>query len=234
MIQLVLQSPLLRDPQVFAETVKDSLAAICKLNEATLRAFPNAPRLYTSGVCYGEEPPGEETLVDAAQVYLQAWGDCAHLACIRVAECRVFGGEPEADIIITWLAPEARPRLFHVQVRRGKGTGRSWDGELGKREDPSVILGMARPKLYPPDDDVDLGLTSLDVAARRVRGLRWFELAPRFSTSPHANGNVAGRPPGVSPWAWRSAERVINRSPRRYGWGAVVNVARRLDAARRP
>jgi hypothetical protein len=89
----------------------------------------NFPPLYSSGVVYQPEPPGEEDWKDLVGCLRDGWGDCEDLACWRVAEYRKRGihAVPEMyDRQIDCI------RLIHVLCRLP-------DGRL---EDPSKQLGM--------------------------------------------------------------------------------------------
>lgn len=130
-VTLDLASPVLADSELFARAARIAIEAAILVCSAHLRAFPQTPPLYRSGVRYRMEPPGVEEFSDIEAIIRRGWADCAQLCAWRVAELR-RQGEP-ATIRIKWHPP--RPdgrRLFHVQVRRA-------DGRI---EDPSVRLGM--------------------------------------------------------------------------------------------
>lgn len=132
-IGLVLSSPLLRrDSHLFAEVARDKIRSIAKLNVRTLLAYPNIPKLYSSGVRYRLEEPNTEEFVDLAEILRRGWGDCAQLVAWRMAEL-IRAGEKWPDARFVWkLNPVTGQRYFHVVVRRA-------DGRI---EDPSVRLGM--------------------------------------------------------------------------------------------
>lgn len=108
----------------FAQWVRSMLNVIVIVDRAELERRL-VPPLYKSGVRFAAEPAGQESFVDALTCYAQGFGDCAHLACWRLAELQ-NGGE-RADLSIKWRYPQ-----YHVRVRRA-------DGRL---EDPSRMLGM--------------------------------------------------------------------------------------------
>ena len=131
-IALDLASPVLAHPAAFAWTVRLCLAGVVTINRATLRRFRGLiPPLYRAGVRYRSEPVERDTFADLWRTWRRGHGDCAHLACWRVAELRE-AGEP-ATLRITWRVTPTR-RTFHVVVRRANGA----------IEDPSRILGMGR------------------------------------------------------------------------------------------
>lgn len=106
------------------------LEALVKTDELILKAFPNIPLLYRSGVVYQEEPRGQDDWQDCLTVMQQGWGDCEDLACWRVAELRVrYGVKAEAEFF--WKETH-RTLDFHTVVRLPNG----------KIEDPSLNLGM--------------------------------------------------------------------------------------------
>lgn len=130
-ITLDLQSPVLKNSKTFAIAARRAIEAATLVNIAHLRAFPNTPKLYESGVRYRLEPPGVEDFTDLVVLMRRGWGDCAQLVAWRVAELRVAG--EKATIRVTWVRnPDNGKRMFHIQVRR----------EDGRIEDPSTRLGM--------------------------------------------------------------------------------------------
>lgn len=110
----------------------ESIQALCdvvhRLNVSFLRANPNFPPLYRSGVRYGREPIAErEQFCTAPATLVQGWGDCDDLAPWRSAELVVRRGL-DARPLVT----QVRPGLWHVVVELGGG----------RIEDPSRVLGM--------------------------------------------------------------------------------------------
>lgn len=136
MLAVVARSPILRNPRVFAVVIRGFLEAMVYVNRLTLRALPNFPKLYNSGVRYQEEPPDTESIVDMCTVLQRGHGDCAHLACWRVAEC-IERENDHATLKIDWVVdhrPGSTDRLFHIVVRHQDGTV----------EDVSKALGMGK------------------------------------------------------------------------------------------
>jgi hypothetical protein len=114
--------------------------ALVAVNMAWLRAHPDTPRLYESGVVYIPEPDGHEIFADIPSVIRAGGGDCDDLVAWRVAELRFFGIDKRAKVRLI-AYPRVCPNpgepctLYHVQVLRG-GTLKQYP------EDPSARLGM--------------------------------------------------------------------------------------------
>lgn len=108
------------------------LEALCQIDEDILRAHPNFPELYRSGVRYSLEwEKNGEDFADILTTKARGSGDCDDLSCWRVAELRVRG--IAAEPFFVWRSePRARGQLYHIQVR--------WPD--GRIEDPSRRLGM--------------------------------------------------------------------------------------------
>lgn len=109
------------------------LSGLCLANIYFLKAHPDCPGLYESGVRYQKEPPGQEEWQDIPNVLRSGNGDCEDLACWRVAELRVRH------------KVKAKPHLTYRQtgdVFRYHVTVRHPDGRI---EDPSRALGMGAP-----------------------------------------------------------------------------------------
>lgn len=143
MIALEWSTPVLREPELFAKTVRGALDGVVLLNQATLRAYPRIRPLYQSGIPYDREPTGTETIRDIVEVIKRGWGDCAHLAAWRCAE--LLNAGEKANLRIVWqVHPSGKRRIFHVLVRRGNGTV----------EGPSEYCGMRpwRHPKYKPDE----------------------------------------------------------------------------------
>lgn len=106
-----------------------ALEGLTALNEYILRANPQTPRLYESGVRYTKD--STDTWRDLTKVLATKSGDCEALSTWRTAELRVSGEDPNASVVVY----KTGPTKFHAIVLRG-------DGSL---EDPSVELGMKPP-----------------------------------------------------------------------------------------
>lgn len=104
---------------------------------AWLRDYPKTPALYSSGVRYKQEPPGQEKWEGIASVLIHGIGDCEDLAC--------------------WRASEYQKRRIRALPRN---VWRLVDGQIrahafvllpdGSTEDPSELLGMNPIGLHRP------------------------------------------------------------------------------------
>lgn len=113
------------------ETIQALLDVSQSISRAWLRAHPDAPSIYVSGVVYRREPRaltrrGAEDFATAPVCLRRGWGDCDDLAPWRAAEIEVREGVPARAV----LTPTRRG--YHVVVHRADGTV----------EDPSELLGM--------------------------------------------------------------------------------------------
>ena len=106
--------------------------ALQQIDMGYLRRHPQTPELYSSGVRYQEERPGQERWQDIPQVLQRGVGDCEDLSAWRAAELNIRSGiSARAEVAVSKVYPDGR-RLYHVFVRLPDGT----------IEDPSRILGM--------------------------------------------------------------------------------------------
>lgn len=103
------------------------------LNVAWLRAHPEAPDLYASGVAYAREPKGgpdtaghEERFLTLPSLYIAGCGDCDDLAPALAAELVVRYGTPARAV------PYQTARGYHVVTVDA----------AGNIYDPSRALGM--------------------------------------------------------------------------------------------
>lgn len=99
--------------------------ALVTLAMHDLRAH-RLPPLYSAGVRYRREPPGQEVWQLPSQTAERGFGDCEDLSAWRVAELRLAG--EAAKIVFR----KSGRNLWHALVRRA-------NGDL---EDPSAKLGM--------------------------------------------------------------------------------------------
>ena len=113
------------------ETLKTLLYALMHVDMLYLRAHPDTPELYASGVRYEEEPPGQEDWQDIPTCLRMRVGDCEDLACWRAAEYRVRHGIQATPIFKAARRPDGG-MLYHIMVQLP-------DGRI---EDPSRRLGM--------------------------------------------------------------------------------------------
>ena len=113
------------------ESRRESLQALAdcvhRLNVDFLRAHPDFPRLFDSGVRYDREPTSvREEFCTIPVVYDQGWGDCDDIAPWRSAELVVRRGIHARPLVV-----RSSPRAWHVIVETPHG-----------REDPCIRLGM--------------------------------------------------------------------------------------------
>jgi hypothetical protein len=112
------------------------LEALTMADVAYLLAEPHTPKLYEAGVRYEEEPAGRDEWQDIPDTIARRMGDCEDLACWRVAELRVRGGQPNAghDVTVSEIPDRSGSIVttFHIRVLH----------EDGRIEDPSRLLGM--------------------------------------------------------------------------------------------
>ena len=80
------------EQEVSHQALRTLLMALMYVDIAWLKANPQAPLLYESGVRYEEEPPGQEDWQDVPTCLRMKVGDCEDLACWRAAELRVRFG----------------------------------------------------------------------------------------------------------------------------------------------
>ena len=121
-------------------------------NKRILRARPDLPGLYASGVVYRREV--DETWCDYINLLAQGWEDCDGLAAARAGELMARGWKAlgskdpgfrqakrrrlrsiPAEVMLRTRAPENEIGLYHCIVRYRVG-GRWF------RDDPSARLGM--------------------------------------------------------------------------------------------
>ena len=107
------------------------LECLFRIDVDYLRAHPETPPLYQSGVRYMEEPPGQEDWQDIPTSIRMGISDCEDLACWRAAELVVRQNIAARPVFIERRRPNGS-YLYHILVRYP-------DGRI---EDPSKILGM--------------------------------------------------------------------------------------------
>lgn len=107
------------------------LRALVALNREWLKAAPETPALYASGVRYESEPIGTEEWATIPTVLARGVGDCEDLAAWRCAELQARGIAASIEAV---QRPSPLPGLnvWHVVVRLPGG----------RIEDPSRRLGM--------------------------------------------------------------------------------------------
>ena len=132
---------------------------LARENARLLRADPDLPNLYESGVVYRRED--DETWCDVLHLLAQGHEDCDGLAAARAGELLARGhlalgpgdGGFEraqsrrltsipAEVMLTTRSPEGEPGLYHCVVRY------VIDG-TEYRDDPSARLGMHGGRIDP-------------------------------------------------------------------------------------
>jgi hypothetical protein len=132
---------------------------LARENAIILRAQPDLPLLYDSGVTYRREL--DETWCDYLNMLVQGHEDCDGLAAARAGELQARGwkalrpgdegfAEAEAlrpatlaaEVMLTTRSRPDDPGLYHCIVRYA--VGRAWF-----RDDPSARLGMHRGRIDP-------------------------------------------------------------------------------------
>lgn len=158
-VMLDIQPDLLGDERLIARALAAGVHAQAEHNLAILECHPNTAPLYEHAragtVRWQAEPQGDqyESIVSIPTIIRRGWGDCAHLAAWRVAECWRDDGERVAHCKVYWrlFCPICRAtvemgqrvcasghrfprpnRMFHAEVRKR-------DGSV---EDPSRLMGM--------------------------------------------------------------------------------------------
>lgn len=148
----------------FAFTEPDAVRLLnwlAGVNARILRAQPDLPGLYRSGVVYQRE--SEETWSDYLTLLLQGWEDCDALSAARAGELIARGwralapDEPgylearrarltsiPAEVFLRTRNPPGVPGLYHCLTRYRVG-GR-WHVD-----DPSARLGMHGRRLSSPE-----------------------------------------------------------------------------------
>lgn len=120
-----------RNPQVYAEFVRNGLRNLSMVNLFAYQNDPTLPSIYDAGLVYRREPPGYEQFCDVATILRRGWFDCEDGAC-AVAAWRVARTGELARPAITWKALSETAWLYHITVLRADG----------RREDPSKLCGM--------------------------------------------------------------------------------------------
>lgn len=109
------------------------LDAYVELNRSYIRKVgkANVPWLYSAGIRYERDPPGEELWQTIPVILQSGGGDCEDLAAYRCSELIERCGEPAKILARGRKLPNGH-LLYHILVRRASG----------EIEDPSLVLGM--------------------------------------------------------------------------------------------
>lgn len=120
-----------KERELSHRTLDVLLAALLRIDMTYLRAHPETPDLYQSGVYYQEEPPGQEDWQDVWTSLRMKAADCEDLAAWRAAELNVRLGIRAVPKFIFERRKDGS-YLYHIQVQLPDG----------RVEDPSRVLGM--------------------------------------------------------------------------------------------
>lgn len=107
------------------------LTALTRVDVLYLRAHPEIPLIYASGVRYEEEPPGQEDWQDIPTCVRMGTADCEDVAAWCAAEYQVRFGIP-ARAFYKAFAKKDGSYLYHIMVMLPDG----------RVEDPSRAMGM--------------------------------------------------------------------------------------------
>ena len=110
------------------------LEALVRIDIDYLRANPNTPEIYRSGIRYHQDiltNGDDDDWQDIPTILRFGYGDCEDLACWRTAELIVRHNQA-AEPLIIWKEDKDGSQLYHILVLRP-------DGQI---EDPSKTLGM--------------------------------------------------------------------------------------------
>jgi hypothetical protein len=114
------------------KALRHLLECLTRIDEDYLRAHPETPSIYASGVRYQEEPLGVEEWMDIPTILDRKVADCEDLSCWRTAELRVREGKPSARSTFSWKVRPDGGYLYHIVTQHPNGV----------IEDPSRVLGM--------------------------------------------------------------------------------------------
>lgn len=120
-----------RERELSRKVLDVMLRNLFEIDVLYLRAHPETPLLYRSGVRYQEEPKGQEDWQDIPTTIGMGIADCEDVACWRAAELVVRYGI-QARPVFKEQRRDDGSYLYHIVVRYPDG----------REEDPSRILGM--------------------------------------------------------------------------------------------
>jgi hypothetical protein len=120
-----------RDRKLSEEVLGILLRALTEIDAIFLRAHPETPRIYRSGVVYREEPSGMEDWQDIPTCLRLGKADCDDVSPWRAAEIQVRERTP-AEPYFASAKRKGGGMLYHILVN-AKGR---------PPEDPSYVLGM--------------------------------------------------------------------------------------------
>lgn len=133
------------------------IEGVTRLNERWLRAHPDTPSLYESGVKYAREG-SPELWFDVPNILERGEDDCEGLAGWRAAECRVQG--LDADPVLKRFERPDGSVLYHCITEIHMPDGRI------VLDDPSARLGM-----FDRSEGKVTGLPETEIAVRHWKPL---------------------------------------------------------------
>jgi hypothetical protein len=108
------------------------LDALTDIDARYLRAHPEVPSIYASGVRYQEEPPGQEDWQDVATTMRLSVGDCDDISPWLTAELRARHGI-NARTMMKDTPRKNGSSLYHIQTLLPDGSIRDANVDLGMR-----------------------------------------------------------------------------------------------------
>lgn len=114
---------------------------LVRANQEELKAHPQIPLLYESGVVYKEEPPGHEDWADIPTVMQNRWGDCEDLGGWLCAELRTVWKIPCRP----FLRFRKRGGSYHYHALVILPNRYVWDWELLKSHGQTVLGTDGKP-----------------------------------------------------------------------------------------
>lgn len=125
-----------QDHKLSQQKLLFAMEALVRANQEELKAHPQIPLLYESGVVYKEEPKGHEDWADIPTVIAQKWGDCEDLAGWMCAELREVWGVPCRP----FLRFRKKDGAFHYHAILILPNRYTWDWEIA-RQGGKALLG---------------------------------------------------------------------------------------------
>ena len=118
-----------------------AMEALVRANQEELKAKPQIPLLYESGVVYQEEPKGHEDWADIPTIMRLRWGDCEDLAGWLCAELRQVWGIPCRP----FLRFRKRSGNFHYHALLILPNSYKWDWAIQKKGGKTLIGPSGKP-----------------------------------------------------------------------------------------
>lgn len=132
-----------QDHKLSQQKLLYALEAMVRANQEELKAHPQIPLLYESGVVYQQEPKGHEDWADIPTVLKQRWGDCEDLAAWLVAELRSVWGIPARP----FLRFRKKDGNYHYHALLILPNTYRWDWEIVRKNGRPVMGPSGKPLL---------------------------------------------------------------------------------------